>query len=63
MMVRLAIYDVLGREVAVLVNAEQPAGSYEVIFDSADLAPGVYIARFEAAGEERTFSIIKLHGR
>ena len=57
---RMVVYDALGREVAVLVDAEQQAGSYEAVFDGADLAPGTYLVRFEAAGEEQVFSIVKL---
>ena len=60
MRVRMTVYDALGREVAVLVDGEQQGGSYEVDFDGADLAPGTYVVRFEAAGEEQVFSIVKL---
>ncbi len=60
MVARLAVYDALGREVAVLVDSEQQAGPHEVVFDGADLAPGTYIVRFAAAGEERVFSMVKL---
>ncbi len=41
--VELAIYDVLGRKVAVLVNKIQPPGSYQVRFDGRGLPSGVYI--------------------
>jgi hypothetical protein len=41
--VTLKIYDVLGREVAVLVNEEKPAGFYTVNFNGDQLACGVYI--------------------
>ena len=60
MFVRMVVYDALGREVAVLVDAEHLAGSYEAVFDGTGLAPGTYIVRFEAAGEERSFSVVKL---
>jgi hypothetical protein len=45
--VQLIVYDVLGNEVAILVNEEKPAGTYEVEFNShsgavRDLASGVY---------------------
>ena len=44
-MVRLSVYDLLGREVAVLVNDVQSAGTYRVSFDATDLASGVYLYR------------------
>ena len=40
--VTLKIYDVLGNEVAVLVDENKPAGDYEVIFNSGNLSSGVY---------------------
>jgi hypothetical protein len=40
--VTLKIYDVLGKEVAILVNEEQSAGNYEVNFDASKLSSGVY---------------------
>lgn len=43
--VRLAIYDLLGREVAVLVNERKAPGRYDVQFDASRLASGVYIYR------------------
>jgi hypothetical protein len=43
--VQLKIYDVLGNEVATLVNEDQPAGRYEVKFDSSELASGIYFYR------------------
>ena len=46
--VRLAVYDVYGREVARLVDATQAPGHYEVPFDAAHLASGTYFYRLEA---------------
>ncbi len=40
--VKLAVYDMLGREVEVLVNENKPAGSYLVSFDASRLSSGVY---------------------
>ena len=38
----LKIYDILGREVATLVNEMQKSGNYQVIFDASNLASGIY---------------------
>ena len=38
----LKIYDILGREVAILVNELQQSGNYQVIFDASNLASGIY---------------------
>jgi hypothetical protein len=44
-MVTLKVYDILGAEVATLVNEEKIVGRYEVSFDASRLASGVYIYR------------------
>jgi hypothetical protein len=44
----LKVYDVLGNEVATLVNEEKPAGSYEVSFNASMLASGIYYYRLTA---------------
>ena len=41
--VSLKVFDILGREVATLVNEEKPAGKYEANFNANTLASGVYI--------------------
>jgi hypothetical protein len=46
--VRLAVYDLLGREVAVLVDEQMKPGNYEVKFDGTDLASGVYLCRMQS---------------
>ncbi|NOZ04113.1 MAG: DUF5110 domain-containing protein [FCB group bacterium] len=43
----LKVYNLLGKEVAVLVDKESPAGIYEVKFNGKDLASGVYLYRIE----------------
>jgi len=40
--VSLKVYDVLGNEIATLVNEEKPVGSYEVEFNASNLPSGVY---------------------
>lgn len=49
--VRLAVYDILGREVAVLVNQDRAAGRYQVPFDASALSSGVYLYRMQFNGE------------
>jgi alpha-tubulin suppressor-like RCC1 family protein len=46
--IRLVVYDLLGKEVSVLVNGLHKAGSYEVQFQAGNLTSGVYIYRIEA---------------
>jgi len=45
--VRLGVYDLLGREVARLVDEGKAAGEYQVTFNAAGLASGVYYARLQ----------------
>jgi hypothetical protein len=58
--VRLAVYDLLGREVAVLVNEKKTAGSHEVRFDAPGLSSGVYFYRLEAGGFVQTRKLMLL---
>ena len=46
--VSLKVYDVLGKEVANLVNEVKAAGSYAVEFDGASLSSGIYYYRIES---------------
>ena len=50
----LKVYDLLGREVAVLVNGALPAGAHSVAFDAAGLPSGVYMYKLEAGGQSMT---------
>ena len=47
-LVNLTVYDILGRQVSVLVNERRDAGVYEVSFDGSNLASGVYFYRLQA---------------
>jgi len=49
--VTLNVYDMLGREVAVLVNEELETGNFEKTFEAGNLASGVYIYRISAMKE------------
>jgi photosystem II stability/assembly factor-like uncharacterized protein len=59
--VTLKIYDILGREIATLVNEEKPAGEYEVEFDGSNLTSGVYFYQLKAGSfvETRKMVLIK----
>ncbi len=48
--VTIKVYDLLGKEIAILVNEEKPAGKYEIEFDAArfNLSSGVYFYRITA---------------
>ncbi len=49
--VRLALYDILGREVAVVFAGRQSPGEYRADFNGAHLATGLYFARLAANGQ------------
>jgi hypothetical protein len=52
--VRLTVYDVLGREAAVLVEGVREAGVHDVQFDAAGLSSGVYFYRLQAGDVVQT---------
>ena len=53
--VRLAVYDALGREVAVLVDGARAAGEHAAVLDAHGWAPGLYVARLRAGEQGETF--------
>jgi hypothetical protein len=54
-LVRLVVYDLLGRVVSTLVNEHRQAGTYSVSFDAANLSSGIYFYKIESGD----FSSIK----
>jgi hypothetical protein len=46
--VSLKVYDILGKEVAAIVNKELPAGNYKYQWNAGALASGVYFYRLQA---------------
>ena len=52
--VLIKVFDILGREVATLVDRKQAAGSYEVEFNASSLSSGVYFVRMNAGGFVKT---------
>ncbi len=58
--VYMKVYNVLGNEVATLVNEKQNAGSYTVEFDGSNLSSGIYFYKLEAEGFTETKRMILL---
>ena len=56
--VRIAVYDVLGREVTVLREGTVGTDEHTVRFDAAGLADGIYVVRLEAGGASRTQTVV-----
>ncbi len=59
--VTIKVHDLLGREVATLVNEEKPAGRHSVQWDASRIASGVYHYRMQAGGyvESRNMLLLK----
>ena len=57
-LVSLKVYDVLGNEVATLVNEEKTAGNYEVNFNASNLSSGTYIYKISAGDFVQTKKMI-----
>jgi len=58
--VSLKVYDVLGNEIATLINEEKPAGIYEFEFDASELSSGIYYYRLAAGSFIDTKKMILL---
>jgi len=58
--VTIKVYDILGREVATLVNEEKPAGSYEIQFNASGLTSGIYFYQLKAGSYSETKKMILL---
>ena len=58
--VKLSVYDLRGRRVAVLVDGMMGGGRHEIPFDGTKLASGQYIYKLEGAGGAgRTMTLVK----
>jgi hypothetical protein len=63
--VRLSIYDVLGRRVRTLIDAEQHAGRHAILWNGLDdagrrVAEGLYLSRLETSTQTRTRQVLYL---
>ncbi len=57
-LVTLKVYDVIGREVATLVNETKVAGSYQVTFNASRIASGVYFYKLTAGSFTQTKKLV-----
>jgi hypothetical protein len=58
--VKLTIYDMLGRRVALLVDEKQPAGYHEIVFQATSLPNGMYFYRLNAGSFVETRKMVVL---
>jgi hypothetical protein len=56
--IRLTVYDLLGREVAVLVDGMQTPGRHEVVFDAGNLSSGIYFYSLSSQSTVQTMKMI-----
>ncbi len=58
--VSLKVYDILGKEVAILVNEEKLAGNYKITFDASSLPSGIYFYQLQAGSFVQTRKMVLL---
>lgn len=58
--VRITVYDLLGRELAVLVDGEKGRGRHEIVWDPGGTASGVYLYRIEAGDYSHARAMVLL---
>lgn len=58
--VTLKVYDMLGKEVAELVNQDMVAGSYSIAFDASNLASGTYVYQLNVGGVQLSKKMVLL---
>jgi ligand-binding sensor domain-containing protein len=59
-LVTIKVYDILGREIATLVNGEKPTGNYNVEFNASRLSSGIYFYRMQAGNFVETKKLLLL---
>ena len=58
--VKVAIYNLLGQEVEILIEGSQPAGTYSLIWNADDFPTGIYFCRLEGPNESQCIRMILL---
>ena len=59
--IKLAVFDIAGREAAVLAEGLYPAGTHQIVWDASEMSNGVYFARLKAGSvtETRKMLLVK----
>ena len=57
-LISLKVYDILGRELATLVNEEKPAGTYKLTWNAANIPSGIYFYKLQAGNYIQTKKMI-----
>ena len=60
LVVRLSVFDILGREVSVLVDGKKEQGAHEVTFNAANLSSGLYVCTMRAGDYAATVRMLVL---
>lgn len=58
--VSLVVYDIIGKEVAVLINQNQDSGKYSVVFNAEKLPQGIYSYKLKMEGKSQSYVSTKL---
>ncbi len=58
--VKLVIYDILGKEIQILVNEQLQPGTYEVTFDGSNLPSGIYFYKLTSGNFTATKKLVLL---
>ncbi len=56
----MTLYDILGREVAVLINEVKNPGTYELSFDGSNYSSGIYFYQLKTGDFEETKKLVLL---
>lgn len=58
MKIKLSVYDILGRELAILFEGEQEQGNHEAVFNGEQFSSGVYIVRLTGTDKSNERKIL-----
>ena len=59
-MIKLSVYNIIGQEIAILVNEEKEAGAYSIEFNAASLTSGIYIYKLQSKNFAETRKMVLL---